>query len=142
MNEIIVFHRHYFAALYTYCKKGPDPFLQFQFQWYDHCSALLLSKQHSISEIGLEELSSAPIHIARGKWLSFCEASGVPVPESNPVMILVSSAIYDFLLEYSTNFQNTIHQAEAHSIPMTTEPDTDDVYYCFGGAAICDMLHL
>ena len=24
---------------------------------------------------------------------------------------------------------------------MTTEPDTDDIYYCFGGAAICGMLH-
>ena len=142
LNEIIVFHRHYFAALYTSCKKGQDPFMRFQFQWYDHCSALLLSKQHSISEIGLEEIPSAPMHVVRSKWLMFCETSGVPVPESNPVMMLVSSTIYDFLLEYSKNFQNKIHQAEVPSIISTVEPDTDDVYYRFGGAAICDMLHL
>ena len=57
-------------------------------------------------------------------------------------MMLVSSTIYDFLLEYSKNFQNTIHQTEMPSIALTTESDTDDVYYRFGGAAICDMLQL
>ena len=43
LNEIIVFHHHYFAVLYTDCKKGPDPFLWFQFQWYNHYSALQVS---------------------------------------------------------------------------------------------------
>ena len=140
LDEIIAFHCYCFATLYTGCKKGPDPFMRFQFQWYDHCSSLLLSKQYSLSEIGLEELPSASIQAARSKWLSFCETSNVPVPDSNPVIILVSSSIYEFLLEYSKNFQNAV-QAEDCS-KSTTKPDTDDVYYRFGGAAICDMLHL
>jgi len=141
LDEIIAFHRYYFATLYIGCKKGPDPFMRFQFQWHDHCSSLLLSEQHSLSEIGLEELPSASIQATRSKWLSFCETSNVPVPDSNPVIILVPSSIYAFLLEYSKNFQNAI-QAEENCSKSTTKPDTDDVYYHFGGAAICDMLHL
>ena len=30
LKEIIVYHRHCFAVLYTECKKGPDSFLKFQ----------------------------------------------------------------------------------------------------------------
>ena len=81
------------------------------------------------------------MHAVRSKWLSFSKSSDVPVLDSNPVMILVSSSVNEILLEYSTNFQNTIHAKENCS-KSTTEPDTDDVYYCFGGAAICDLLHL
>jgi len=142
LNEIILFHHHCFAALYTECKKGPDPFIRFQFQWYNHCSAFLLSRQHSLSEIELKELPSAPIHVPRNNWLNFCEASSVLVPVSNPVMMLVSSAIYEFLLEHSTNFQNALQATNVSGSSLTAEPDTDDVYYRFGGAAICDMLHL
>ena len=111
LNDIILFHSHCFAALYTECKKGADWFIQFQFQWYNYCSAFLLSREHSVSKIELEELPSAPINITRSSWLSFCETSGVPVPQSNPVIMLVLSAIYEFLLEYSMNFQDSSQKA-------------------------------
>ena len=57
-------------------------------------------------------------------------------------MMLVSSAIYKLLLDYSINFQDLLQKADVCSSSLSTEPHTDDVYYCFGGAAICDMLHL
>ena len=142
LNDIILFHCHCFAALYIECKNSADPFIWFQFQWYNYCSAFLLSREHSVSEIELEELPTAPINITRSSWLSFCETSGVPVPQSNPVIMLVSSAIYEFLLEYSMNFQDSSQKAGVCSSSLSTVPDTDDVYYRFGGAAICDMLHL
>ena len=41
LNGIVVFYRHCFTALYTDYKKGADPFIWFQFQWYNHCSAFL-----------------------------------------------------------------------------------------------------
>jgi len=138
LDEIIVFHHYYFVTLYTGCKKGPDPFKRFQFQWYHHYSALLLSEQYLLSEIFLR---SAQMHAVRSKRLSFSKSSDVAVLDSNPVMMLVSSPVNEFLREYSTNFQNAIHAKENCS-KSTTEPDTDDVYNCFGGAAICDMLHL
>ena len=111
LNDVRLFHHHCFAALYTECNKGADPFIRFQFQWYNYCSAFLLSREHSVSEIELEELPTAPINITRSSWLSFCETSGVPVPQSNPVIMLVSSAVYEFLLEYSMNFQHSSQKA-------------------------------
>ena len=142
LTDIISFHHQCFATLYTDCKKGPDPFVRFQFQWHNHCSALLLSREYSLSDIDLVELPSAPVSVVRSNWLSFCETNRVPVPKSNPLMFLVSSAIYEFLLDYSKNFQNTLQERDVCSNSVLTEPDTADVYYRFGGAAICDMLHL
>ena len=98
LNDIVLFHCHCLAALYTECKKGADPFIRFQFHWYNHCSAFLLSRQHSVAEIELEELPSAPINITRSSWLSFCEASGVPVPQCKPVMMLVSCCKYNLII--------------------------------------------
>ena len=40
------------------------------------------------------------------------------------------------------NFQNSLQKPDVGSSSSLTEPDTDDVYYRFGGAAICDMLCL
>ena len=114
--------------------------MRFQFQWYHHYSGLLLSEQYLLSEIGLEDLPSAQMHAVRSKWLSFSKSSDVPVLDSNAVMILVSSSVNEFLLEYSTKFQNAIHAKENCS-KSTIEPDTDDVYR-FGGAAIRSVLHL
>lgn len=45
-------------------------------------------------------LPSVFLSEVRSNCLSFCEASSVPVPESNPVVMLLSLAICDFLLDY------------------------------------------
>ena len=57
--------------------------------------------------------------------------NGVPVPESNPIMITVSAVINNFLLECVAQFQSNTEASTSY-----------DVHYHFGGAAICDMLHL
>ena len=53
-------------------------------------------------------------------------------------MITVSAVIYNFLLEHVAHFQ-TDTETTTSSVTLA---DCDDVHYCFGGAAICDMLHL
>jgi len=90
-----------------------------------------------LSEINLEDPDAYKISETRLLWLSFCEENGAPVPESNPIMMTISSAIYHFLLDCVSHFQIT----SAESISPTVQ-EGDDVYYRFGGAAISDMLHL
>jgi len=120
--------------------------MKFQFRWHHYCSALLLVGSYQLSAIKLEASSCYLINEARKTWLAFCEENGVPVPERNPVMMTITSAVYQFLLQYVENFQNGLHNiVEDSSSPLpTSQPaaDGDDVYYRFGGAAICDMLHL
>lgn len=53
-------------------------------------------------------------------------------------MITISSAIYNFLLEHVAHFW-TDTEVTASSLTLG---DSDDVHYRFGGATICDMLHL
>ena len=135
--SIVASHQSCFSGLYKECKQSPDSYLNFQFKWYQYCSAFLLSSQYHLSEINLEDPDAYKISEARSLWLSFCEENGTPVPESNPVMMTISSAIYHFLLDYVSNFQSTSVETVS---PIVQEGD--DVYYRFGGAAISDMLHL
>ena len=65
------------------------------------------------------------------------KTNGVPVPHCNKVMMIVSSTVYDFLLDDVARFQQKFVQPET----VTTEIDEDCVYYRFGGATLCSMLH-
>jgi len=79
------------------------------------------------------------------QWLDFCDSKGVPVPESNPVMITLSAAVYEQLLECAKRFQRNLSSNGASVSTSTCSPvvtDGDDVHLRFGGAAICEMLHL
>ena len=80
------------------------------------------------------------------QWLDFCDRNGIPVPESNPVMITISSAVYELLLEHAESFQNSLSSnGECTSTATQCPPvitDGEDVHLRFGGAAICEMLHL
>jgi len=96
-----------YVSLYKECKKSPDSDLNFQFKWYQYCSAFLLSSQYPLSVINLNDPDAYKISEARLLWLSFCEENGAPVPESNPIMMTISSAVCHFLLDYVSNFQNT-----------------------------------
>ena len=51
--------------------------------------------------------------------------------------MIFSSTVYDFLLEHVARFQLKYVQPET----VTTETDEDGVYYRFGGATLCSMLH-
>ena len=56
------------------------------------------------------------------------------------VMVLLSSSAYKVLLDY-VHTHSTSHDCETQS---AIQEDGDDVhvYYRFGGAALCEMLHL
>ena len=78
----------------------------YDFNFNGITASVLLSRQYLLTDIDLEELTSAPLSGVRSNWLSFCETRSVP--ESGPLMILASSAIYEFLPDYFKNFQNTL----------------------------------
>ena len=88
-------------------------------------------------DIDYQELAEHPVNTLRSTWLEFCKANGMPVPHCNKVMITVSSTVYHFLLEHVTRFQKQL--VESGSVTIGT--DEDGVYYRFGGAALCSMLH-
>lgn len=134
---IIGSHQSCFSGLYKQCKTSADSFVNFQFQWHKCCSAFLLSSQYSLAEIDIKDPDAYQISEARTLWIGFCEENDIPVPESNPVMMTISSAIYHCLLERISSFQCP----SLEKTSLTVE-EGDDVCYRFGGAAIADMLHL
>ena len=139
--QLISCHRKCFSQLYLDCKKMSDPMLNFQLCWHNQCSAFLLSQEHNIAVLNLKELSGCNVCHTRDAWLQFCSANGVPVPESNPVMMTITSTIYRVLLESVMNFQESLTATNAVATASEYK-DGDDVYYRFGGATICEMLKL
>ena len=67
--------------------------------------------------------------------MEFCNSAGFPVPISNPLMIKLSSTVYNSLIEHIAS-KNKDDVCSAISL------DGDDVYYRFGGATLCEMLHV
>ena len=99
---------------------------------------LFLSEEYNIAAINLKEYD---VSDTRDAWLHFCSANEVPVPESNPVMMTITGTIYRVLLECVMSFQESL--TATNTVTTAREyTDGDDVYYRFGGAAICDMLKL
>ena len=146
VEDIITNHQAHFGELYLKCKKGVDPYLRFQLQWQQYCSAFLLSRSYPLSSINLEKYAERSVAAVRMQWLDFCDRNGIPVPESNPVMITISSAVYELLLEHAESFQNSLSSNGECTSTVTQCPpvitDGEDVHLQFGGAAICEMLHL
>ena len=91
LEIIIETHRYYFSRLYRECQKGSESFVRFQLSWHKHCSAFLLSSQYSLNDIDLLESNCEQLIKTRDVWLKFCEDCGIPVPESNPVMMTFCS---------------------------------------------------
>ena len=138
LKNLVHHHHQCFCAIYRSSKKQQDSFLHFQLSWHKHCSAFLLSEEYSLSDISFQELSDLPVNDLRKQWLDYSKTNGVPVPHSNPVMIEISSTIYSFLLEHVANFQHCLIESRSAT---TSGSDDDDVYYRFGGATLCSMLH-
>ena len=137
LQGLIVHHQHYFAALYVTSKKQQDAYLQFQIDWFKYCSVFLLSEQFSLEDINYCELPGHEVNGPRNTWLEFSKANGVPVPHCNKVMMIILSTVYHFLLDHVARFQRKLVQPES----ITIEADEDGVYYRFGGATLCSMLH-
>ena len=137
LHGIITHHHHYFAALYVASKTKPDAFLQFQIDWFKYCSVFLLGEEFSLKDIDYHELPEHEVSKLRSTWLKFAKINGIAVPHCNKVMMIVSSTVYNFLLDHVARFQQQFVQPET----VTTETDEDGVYYRFGGATLCSMLH-
>ena len=137
LKEMLECYRNMFIHLYLDTGKKKDPFLNFLIKWNHHCSAMPLEELYSLTEIDLDKQLSKSLKALRTKWLDFCKSSGFPIPVSNPVMITLSSTIYNTLIAHINL------KGEEDEIPTEVNTvDGDDVYFRFGGAAICEMLHL
>lgn len=143
MLEIARHHRETFVTLYGKCKLLKNSCMEFQRYWHAHCSAFLLEEKYKLADINLKESDSSDSSLAaiRSVWMEFCKDHATPVPTSNPIMMTISSRAYFYLLDQVAMYQNELPMANDKS---TEEPvsndDSDDVYYRFGGAAICTML--
>ena len=136
MEDLVEYHRSSFVRLYSENGKKKDPFLAFQFDWHRSCSTLLLEEKYELAELSLDKTSCTKVSSIRSKWLEFCKSAGFPVPISNPLMIKLSSTVYNSLIEHVASKNKEGDTSTAMSL------DGDDVYYRFGGAALCEMLHL
>jgi len=95
---------------------------------------------YTLKAVNLDETAESSLALLRNRWLDFCEENGVS-SESNPIMISVSSAIYAVLLEQARDYQTSLISKPQSSKNLVGN-EGDDVYFRFGGAALCDMLHL
>ena len=117
-----------FVRIYTSCQTGKDKYSRFQVEWHKQCSSMLQDQCQQ------EELLK--IH---QQWLSYCTDCGVTRDVSNPVMVAVCSAVFNYLM-------HKINQQQKEKItklnPHVPQPEQDKgVYYRFGGAALSTMLH-
>ena len=138
-HDLIEYHRSIFASLYEANGTGKEKYMRFQIEWYRYCSIFLLPTDVPINTIILDNLSQDLSKIQKA-WFSFCEAnSPTNWAPCNKIMIMFSSAIYSVLLK-------TVHDTTTQSVvtnPASVQlEDSDDVYFRFGGAAICEMLHV
>ena len=139
MEKLVQYYRSIFVRLYSENGIKKDSFLFFQFHWHQNCSALLLEEKYELTELRLNKTCCTNVSTIRSKWLEFCKSVEFPVPISNPVMITVYSTIYNTLSEHVASCRNKDSDA---STCTSMSLDGDDVYYRFGGATLCDMLHL
>ena len=78
---------------------GIRPLLQFQLKWHQHRAVFLLSRDHSLAAINLEEFAQQSVAALRLRWLDYCDQSILPFSDTSKVMKTLSSAVYDVLLE-------------------------------------------
>ena len=144
MLEIAKHHRDSFVSLYDECKPTKSCFMQFQLRWHSWCSAFLLEEKYTLEAINLKENDNGYSSLVsiRNTWLEFCKSCNTPVPTSNPVMIAVSSSLYAYLLNHVSAFQESVAEKSLteHTEAFSGASDGDDIYYRFGGAALCVML--
>jgi len=129
-----------FEELHLDCKKEKISQIRFKMMWTSYCSAFLLEEQYSLNAIDLIEENHPELVRLRQAWLDFCKEHKTPLPASIPVMMALSTAIYNSLIEHVRSFQSSQSDTVETSI-ASNEVEEDGVYYRFGGGALCEMLH-
>ena len=125
-----------FVLLYETHSKGKEKYLRFQLAWHNNCSIFLLP-----NEVPIETVVPSPtkeISNIHTKWMSF-RLSSQNVDHCNKLMSMLSSSCYTVLLTIAHSIRSVHANPAQH---YNQSEDGDDVYYRFGGAAICEMLHL
>ena len=76
------------------------------------------------------------MNFIRSKWLEFGKSAEFPVPISNLLITKLSSTVYNLLFEHVASKKRDVDTFTAMSL------DGNVAYYRFGGAALCEMLHV
>ena len=80
------------------------------------------------------------------RWLEYCEGVGIFKEAYNPIMISICAAVFDCLMEKVVKHQQLKKKKSDDVGPSCSQLHVSDeeegVYYRFGGAALCSMLHL
>jgi len=116
--------------------------MQFQLDWYAHCSALLLDEGLTLAAIDMDETDEkyASLVKTRIQWIQFCRKNVMTIADSKPVMMTVPLAIYSYLLEQVSAYQESLSPSSGSSQAECS--DGDDVYYRIGGGTLCEMLKI
>ena len=141
LQDMVVYHRDMFAQLHLDCKKEKNSQIRFRMKWASNYSAFLLEEQYSLSVIDLVEDSHPELVKLRQAWLNFNKEHKAPVSASRPVMMALSTAMYNFLIEHVRSFQSSQSDTVETSTTSNEVFEEDGVYYWFGGGALCEMLH-
>ena len=100
----------------------------------------------TLTAIGFDEsdVKYSSLLNTRKTWIQFCRDNSTTISDSKPVMIAISSAVYNYLLKQVSVYQKSLtgqpSGGEISEGLSATYRDDDDVYYRFGGGALCDML--
>ena len=121
--------------MYEQFSKGKEKYLKLQRAWHKSCSLFLLPKDIDTSTV-LPSFNEEDADI-RKMWQDFCDFHSTTPTTCNNIMIHLSSIVYHVMLEHVHTF--TSPQPQSHHFD-TASTDDDDVYYRFGGAALCSML--
>ena len=115
-----------------------ERYLQFQIKWQRHCSYLLVDKNYQLSQIGLHPSDplAAEVVPAQSKWNNFCFLHSLILSNAKKFLIVFCCCMYDELLRQCHTAIGTKQQED-----VVSSEDTEDVYYRFGGATLCSMLH-
>ena len=108
MLEIVRHHCDSFAALHDKCRPMKNSFMQFQLHWYNWCSVFLLEEKCPLAEINITE--DVSLLAIRNTWIELSKSCNTPFPESNPVMIEISSRLFTYLLNHVSTFQENLVQ--------------------------------
>ena len=133
MNTLINGLLSLFILLYKKCQVGKDKYCRFQLEWLQECSVLLQDECSTCMSVS----SSMEVNQLHPKWMQYCLDSKVDIAVSNPVMVTLCSALFDYLMLKIAKHRKAGCDYQDKTVPSDEEVD---VYYRFGGAALCSML--
>ena len=127
-----------FVTLYEECSKCKERHIQLQIKWLQHCSYFLMDKNMELSLIGLHPSDPVAESVVgvRSKWNKVCVEYCLQKSDAKKFLILFCDSVFEELLRQCHRIIEPSNQ-----ILDSASVESEDVYFRFGGAAICSMLH-